>query len=94
MKRKNLNVLKLKNFFSKEYSETKIENSEDYFSKNIYYYMPADRLEKGLFNELNLLEHFALSASSESNFIDWNKVKKLADTKSKSSTLKVIIIPK
>ena len=50
--------------------------------------MPADRLEKGLFNELNLLEHFALSASSESNFIDWNKVKKLADTKIKEFNIK------
>ena len=82
------NDLFVKNFFSKEFSETKIENSEYYFSKNIYYYMPADRLEKGLFNELNLLEHFALSASSESNFIDWNKVKKLADTKIKKFNIK------
>ena len=50
--------------------------------------MPADRLEKGLFSELNLLEHFALSRSSESNFIDWNKVKKLADNKIKEFNIK------
>ena len=41
-----------------------------------------------MFSELNLLEHFALSASSESNFIDWNKVKKLADTKIKEFNIK------
>ena len=82
------NDLFVKNFFSKELSETKFENAEDYFSKNIYYYMPADRLEKGLFSELNLLEHFALSASSGSNFINWNIIKKLADKKIKEFNIK------
>tara|TARA_B100001146_G_scaffold185315_1_gene168552 strand:+ start:221 stop:1675 length:1455 start_codon:yes stop_codon:yes gene_type:complete len=38
-------------------------------------YLPADRLEKGLFSDLSVLEHFALAKSHGNSLIDWSQVK-------------------
>ena len=40
--------------------------------------MPADRLERGLFKDLNLLEHYALSISAKKTFLDWKIIKQTA----------------
>ena len=39
-------------------------------------YLPSDRLEKGLFSDLSVLEHFALSQPNSNSLIDWGKVEK------------------
>ena len=38
-------------------------------------YLPSDRLEKGLFSDLSVLEHFALVKSNMNSLIDWSQVK-------------------
>ena len=38
-------------------------------------YLPSDRLEKGLFSDLSVLEHFALAKSQRNSLIDWSQVK-------------------
>tara|TARA_B100000686_G_C16072307_1_gene609898 strand:- start:102 stop:578 length:477 start_codon:yes stop_codon:yes gene_type:complete len=43
--------------------------------------MPSDRIEKGLFSDLNVLEHFGLFKSSDSKFLSWNKIKEIASNK-------------
>lgn len=43
-------------------------------SKSGFGYVPADRLERGLFPELTILEHHALSFSSDHNVIDWSNI--------------------
>ena len=82
----------IKNFFTKEFSSTKIdlENNTKIF-KNFFYYMPADRLEKGLFSDMNLLEHFGLSETSRTNIINWNDVKEKANSKIKEFDIKADI---
>tara|TARA_B110000438_G_scaffold113052_1_gene110880 strand:+ start:685 stop:2121 length:1437 start_codon:yes stop_codon:yes gene_type:complete len=72
----------IKNFFTNEFSETRIitESGKPLKLEN-YYYMPADRLERGLFKDLNLLEHFALSFSSKKRFLDWKEIKETAINK-------------
>jgi len=54
--------------------------------KNIYY-TPSDRLEKGLFSELTLLEHMALS-EKENRFINWKKIKEFSTKKIKDYNIK------
>jgi simple sugar transport system ATP-binding protein len=72
----------IKNFFTNEFSDTKlILDSNTSIPKKTYYYMPSDRIEKGLFRDLNVLEHFGLFKSSESKFLSWNKIKKIASSK-------------
>jgi simple sugar transport system ATP-binding protein len=72
----------IKNFFTNEISNTCITSeSGEPLKIEDYYYMPADRLERGLFKDLNLLEHFALSFSSKKRFLDWKKIKKTAINK-------------
>jgi len=43
--------------------------------------MPADRLERGLFKDLNLLEHYALAFSLNKTFLDWKIIKQTAKNK-------------
>ncbi len=72
----------IKNFFTNEFSDTKlILDSNASISKKTYYYMPSDRIEKGLFSDLNVLEHFGLFKSSDSKFLSWNKIKEIASNK-------------
>tara|TARA_B110000438_G_scaffold113051_1_gene110873 strand:+ start:684 stop:2120 length:1437 start_codon:yes stop_codon:yes gene_type:complete len=72
----------IKNFFSNEFSKTRIikEFGNPLKIEN-YYYMPADRLERGLFKDLNLLEHYALAFSAKKTFIDWKTIKQIAMNK-------------
>jgi simple sugar transport system ATP-binding protein len=72
----------IKNFFSNEFSETRILNEfGNPFKIENYYYMPADRLERGLFKDLNLLEHYALAFSLNKTFLDWKIIKQTAKNK-------------
>ena len=82
----------IKNFFTKEFSSTAIEleNNKKIY-KTFFYYMPADRLEKGLFSDMNLLEHFGLSETSRTNIINWNDVKEKANSKIKEFDIKADI---
>jgi len=76
------NDLFIKNFFTKDISETKIRlDSNKNISKNTFYYMPADRIERGLFRDLNVLEHFGLYKASESKILNWEKIKVIASKK-------------
>ncbi|MDG2100982.1 MAG: ATP-binding cassette domain-containing protein [Dehalococcoidia bacterium] len=69
----------IKNFFSNEFSKTRIiKQFGDPLKIENYYYMPADRLERGLFKDLNLLEHYALSISAKKTFLDWKIIKQTA----------------
>ncbi len=52
----------------------KNENSDNFIPEKYFYYTPSDRLEKGLFNELKIYEHVAISRFSDSQIIDWKKV--------------------
>lgn len=38
-------------------------------------YIPSDRLERGLFSDLSILEHFALIKAQKNSLIDWRNVK-------------------
>jgi len=72
----------IKNFFTKDLSETKIRlNSNKNISKTTFYYMPADRIERGLFRDLTVLEHFGLYKASESKTLNWEKIKTIASKK-------------
>ena len=64
--------------------ENNVRNIVD--RKNIYY-TPSDRLEKGLFSELTLLEHMALS-ERENRFINWKKIKEFSTKKIKDYNIK------
>jgi len=76
------NDLYIKNFFTKDLSETKITlDSNNKISKKSFYYMPADRVERGLFRDLNVLEHFGLYKASESKILNWGKIKDIASKK-------------
>ena len=69
----------IKNFFTNEFSKTKLVlDSKVTIPKKTYYYMPSDRIEKGLFRDLNVLEHFGLFKSSETRFLNWNKIKNIS----------------
>jgi simple sugar transport system ATP-binding protein len=48
--------------------------------KENIYYTPSDRLEKGLFSDLTLIEHMALS-DNRNNFINWKKIKEYSSKK-------------
>ena len=54
----------------------KNKSAENFIPKKYFYYTPSDRLEKGLFNELKILEHVAISIYANSQIIDWKKVEK------------------
>ena len=58
----SMNDKLVKNFFTSDFSKSGIffDNGDD-IEKNKLYYMPADRLERGLFEDLTLKEHFALT---------------------------------
>ena len=72
----------VKNFFTGEFSSTGIELENNLkLSKNEIYYMPADRLEKGLFSDMTLIEHFGLSETVKKRIINWNFVKEKATNK-------------
>tara|TARA_Y100001970_G_scaffold138321_1_gene170234 strand:- start:2465 stop:3901 length:1437 start_codon:yes stop_codon:yes gene_type:complete len=72
----------LRNFFTQENSSSFVGiDSNKLLMKKSFYYMPADRLERGLFPDMNLLEHFALSESSKNNFLDWKTVKNTVSSK-------------
>ena len=56
-------------------SITRASDNNDFLdnSKSITY-LPADRLEKGLFSDLSVLEHFALSKTQSNSLIDWGEI--------------------
>ena len=64
--------------------EKNVRNTVD--RKNIYY-TPSDRLEKGLFSDLTLLEHMALS-ERENRFINWKKIKEFSSKKIEDYNIK------
>ena len=72
----------LQDFFSSDKNLSFIRiNSSTSLLKNEFYYMPADRLERGLFGEMTLLEHFGLSEASKKNILNWKSVRKHVDSK-------------
>ncbi|MBA47137.1 MAG: hypothetical protein CL893_03510 [Dehalococcoidia bacterium] len=79
----------IKNFFTNEFSKTKLVlDSKVTIPKKTYYYMPSDRIEKGLFRDLNVLEHFGLFKSSETRFLNWNKIKNISSKKIKKFNIR------
>lgn len=69
----------IKNFFTKDFPETKISlDSKTNLDKKSFYYMPSDRIEKGLFSELSVLEHYGLYKAAESKLLNWKKIKDIA----------------
>ena len=66
-------------FFTKDFPETKISlGSKMNLDKKSFYYMPSDRIEKGLFSELSVLEHYGLYKAAESKLLNWKKIKDIA----------------
>ena len=71
----------IKKIFDNEIAiSRKIKNNRNIVGKKNIYYTPSDRLEKGLFPDLTLLEHMALS-KKENKFINWKKIKEFSTKK-------------
>ena len=71
----------IKKIFDTEISiSRKSNNSRNNIDKKNIYYTPSDRLEKGLFPDLTLLEHMALS-EIKNKFIRWGQLKKYSKKK-------------
>jgi simple sugar transport system ATP-binding protein len=47
-------------------------------NKKLISYVPADRLEKGLFPDLNIIEHYALSLFRNTRILDWRDMNLVA----------------
>ncbi len=58
----------------------KIDNNRIVIERKNIYYTPSDRLEKGLFSNLTLVEHMALS-ENKNRFINWQKIKEFSKRK-------------
>ncbi len=56
--------------------------------------MPADRLERGLFEDLTLKEHFALSYSNRSKYLNWNDIEIYGEKKIQEYDIKATITQK
>ena len=71
----------IKKIFDKSISiSRKINKNRIMIDKKNIYYTPSDRLEKGLFSDLTLIEHMALS-ENKNNFINWKKIKEYSRKK-------------
>ena len=71
----------IKKIFDKSISiSRKINKNRIMNDKKNIYYTPSDRLEKGLFSDLTLIEHMALS-ENKNNFINWKKIKEYSRKK-------------
>ena len=91
----SMNDRLVKNFFSRYFSKTGIFfDNGDYIDKKKLYYMPADRLERGLFEELTLKEHFALSYSNRSKYLNWNDIENYGAKKIQEYDIKATITQK
>ena len=55
-----------------------VTEDNDYINKNAITYVPADRLEKGLFPDMNIMQHVALVHNSN-GVINWPEIKILAE---------------
>ena len=56
--------------------------------------MPADRLERGLFEDLTLKEHFALTYSHINKYINWNNIAIYGEKKIKEYDIKATLTQK
>jgi len=91
----SMNDRLVKNFFSRDFSKTGIFfDNGDYIDKKKLYYMPADRLERGLFEDLTLKEHFALSYSNRSKYLNWNDIENYGAKKIQEYDIKATITQK
>tara|TARA_B100001142_G_scaffold316272_1_gene355834 strand:+ start:1157 stop:2584 length:1428 start_codon:yes stop_codon:yes gene_type:complete len=69
----------IQSFITKTNHVTNIlTESNDYIDKNTITYVPADRLEKGLFPDMNIMQHVALVHNSN-GVINWPEIKILAE---------------
>ena len=69
----------IQSFVTKTSYSTKIlSQANDYIDKNAITYVPADRLEKGLFPDMNIMQHVALVHNSN-GVINWQEIKVLAE---------------
>ncbi len=91
----SMNDKLVNNFFSRDFSKTGIFfDNGDYIDKEKLYYMPADRLERGLFEDLTLKEHFALSYSNRSKYLNWNDIEIYGEKKIQEYDIKATITQK
>lgn len=63
-------------FYDKSFLLTDAEGPID---KSSFGYVPADRLERGLFPELSILDHHALSSTLGHNVIDWTQIRSMCE---------------
>ena len=63
-------------FFNKNFSLMSDGNRID---KSNFGYVPTDRLERGLFPELSILDHHALSLSVDNGVIDWTQTRAMCE---------------
>ena len=69
----------IQSFITKTNHITKIlSEANDYIDKNVITYVPADRLEKGLFSDMTIMQHIALVHNSN-GVINWPEIKILAE---------------
>ncbi len=59
-------------FFNKSFS---VSTGNKLIAKSTFGYVPTDRLEKGLFPELTILDHHALSHSMNEGVIEWDRTR-------------------
>lgn len=91
----SMNDRLVKNFFTRDFSKSGIFfDNGDYIEKNKLYYMPADRLERGLFEDLTLKEHFALTYSHINKYINWNDIAIYGEKKIQEYDIKATITQK
>ena len=91
----SMNDRLVKNFFTRDFSKSGIFfDNGDYIDKSKLYYMPADRLERGLFEDLTLKDHFALIYSQEGKYINWNDIAIYGEKKIQEYDIKATITQK
>ena len=91
----SMNDRLVKNFFTRDFSKSGIFfDNGDYIDKRKLYYMPADRLERGLFEELTLKDHFALTYSQASKYINWNDIAIYGEKKIQEYDIKATLTQK
>lgn len=75
-------------FFASNYAKQSLENNiiirkktgEIINNNSQFCYVPADRLERGLFPDLMIIDHVALTLNNNTTIINWNIVKKKANS--------------
>lgn len=75
-------------FFASNYAKQSLENNIILRNKtgdiinndSQFCYVPADRLERGLFPDLMIIDHVALTLNNNTTIINWNIVKKKANS--------------